>query len=361
MQNPTESAAASPRLRLANMLASVTLVVAGCAFFRFLPVHASAINRSFGMGAFTFDGQQFLVVAAMIYILGLMTYYASEPEPAVSKSLRFVKFIAQALSAPMLTAQTPLSAEQRLAILTSLLKMFFAPLMAMSLMMFTNAAVNNGLALADPETWAYGARTVFNQYGFWFLMQLIIFVDVAVFTVGYLVESSRLGNTIRSVDPTWLGWAAAIMCYPPFNSVTGALLGSHVSDFPKFDDPTAHVVLNAMLLALMAAYTWASIAMGWKASNLTYRGMVEHGPYAWVRHPAYTFKNLAWWIGSIPSVSLAFSHSAWSGLAAVGSVIGWSALYVLRALTEEDHLRRLGGEYAAYASKVRYRFIRGLV
>jgi protein-S-isoprenylcysteine O-methyltransferase Ste14 len=41
-------------------------------------------------------------------------------------------------------------------------------------------------------------------------------------------------------------------------------------------------------------------------------------------------------------------------------VLGWTLIYVLRALTEEDHLRSVDGEYAAYAAKVRYRFIPGV-
>ena len=40
---------------------------------------------------------------------------------------------------------------------------------------------------------------------------------------------------------------------------------------------------------------------------------------------------------------------------------GWSMIYLLRALTEEDHLRRVDGDYAAYASRVRWRFIPGVV
>ena len=34
---------------------------------------------------------------------------------------------------------------------------------------------------------------------------------------------------------------------------------------------------------------------------------------------------------------------------------------LLRALTEEDHLRSVDGDYAAYARRVRYRFIPGVV
>jgi protein-S-isoprenylcysteine O-methyltransferase Ste14 len=70
---------------------------------------------------------------------------------------------------------------------------------------------------------------------------------------------------------------------------------------------------------------------------------------------------MAWWIGSVPMVSEAFTRSTFDGIQAVASVVGWTMLYVLRALTEEDHLRGVDGDYAAYAAQVRYRFIPGIV
>lgn len=348
------------QLRLANFLGSVALIAAACAAYRALPVHAPQFARVYGGRAFEFSGDEFLLTAAATYSVCLACYFAADRSPRESKSLRFLRVAALALKEPRRLWADGLDRESRLALLASLLKMFFAPLMVMSLLLFCNAAITNGWALMQPGTWGRGFRFVFDRYGFWFLIQVIIFVDLLIFNLGYLVESRRLGNTIRSVDPTLLGWGAAIMCYPPFNAVTSALLASPVSDFPRFDDPMAHLALNGLLLLLMALYAWSSVAMGWKASNLTYRGMVEHGPYSLVRHPAYVCKNLAWWIGSIPAVSAAFTVSALAGLTALGAVIGWSALYVLRALTEEDHLRKLGDEYAAYASRVRYRFIPGV-
>ncbi len=152
-----------------------------------------------------------------------------------------------------------------------------------------------------------------------------------------------------------------MICYPPFNHYTGLILGSPVSDFPRFDDPTAHIALNIALLALMAIYASASVALGFKASNLTHRGVVAAGPYAFIRHPAYVCKNLAWWIGSVPLVVAGFAQSWFSGVTAIASIAGWSMVYVMRALTEEDHLRSVDGEYAAYAAKVRYRFIPGVI
>jgi len=171
----------------------------------------------------------------------------------------------------------------------------------------------------------------------------------------------RLGNEIRSVDPTILGWTAALVCYAPFNVILGLFLGPPGNDMPRFGDTTVHFALNALLLALMAIYTWASVALGFKASNLTHRGIVARGPYRLIRHPAYTCKNMAWWIGAIPIVSAAFGQSTWDGIQAFASVVGWTMLYVLRAVTEEDHLSGVDGDYAAYAAKVRYRFIPGIV
>jgi protein-S-isoprenylcysteine O-methyltransferase Ste14 len=116
-----------------------------------------------------------------------------------------------------------------------------------------------------------------------------------------------------------------------------------------------------LLLLLLTIYASASVALGFKATNLTHRGIVEGGPYAFIRHPAYTCKNMAWWIASAPMITTGFSQSWFAGVSTVASAIGWTMLYVLRALTEEDHLKGVDGEYAAYAARVRYRFVPGLV
>lgn len=56
---------------------------------------------------------------------------------------------------------------------------------------------------------------------------------------------------------------------------------------------TLQVLLNVLLLVLLAGYALSSLALGLQASNPTHRGTVSKGPYAWVRHPAYTCKSLA--------------------------------------------------------------------
>jgi protein-S-isoprenylcysteine O-methyltransferase Ste14 len=68
-----------------------------------------------------------------------------------------------------------------------------------------------------------------------------------------------------------------------------------------------------------------------------------------VRHPAYTAKNLAWWVAILPVFSIP----------AILSMMAWSGIYFLRAVTEERHLSR-DPDYLEYAKQVRYRFIPGV-
>lgn len=60
--------------------------------------------------------------------------------------------------------------------------------------------------------------TFFDTYFFWTAFTIILFMDVFFFTIGYLVEAPFLKNTIKSVEPTVIGWIVAIICYPPLNS-----------------------------------------------------------------------------------------------------------------------------------------------
>jgi protein-S-isoprenylcysteine O-methyltransferase Ste14 len=347
--------------RLKNFIASAAVVALALAFHRVSSQNRNVLERLFGSTTFSFTGDEFLTAAALAYTLLLALYFLTEQEPATSKSLRFWQLTAAFLRSPGAMLRQSLPREDRAAVLATLLKALFGPLMVMALMTATMGVIANGSAIIEAEAWRWGFRALFDRYGYWALIQFIILIDVLIFSVGYLVELPRLRNQIKSVDPTLLGWAAALICYTPFSIILGTFLGSPGSEFPQFENSNLHFTLNILQLGLMATYSWASVALGFKASNLTHRGIVARGPYRIVRHPAYACKNMAWWIGSIPIVSMAFERSGWDGVQAVASVVGWTMLYVLRAVTEEDHLRSVDGDYAAYAAKVRYRFIPGIV
>ena len=348
-------------LRAQNAAASVAVVALACLAFAFLPQNKAALFKLHGPPAYAFPGLDFLLFASLGYSLAVAACFLGWRYAGVSKSLRCFRVLGRWIGAPRAALAHTLTPEDRLALLSTLLKGFFGPLMALSLMELSMTVWANGVAIVQAGLPTQGFRLFFDRHGFWFLLQVILLFDVLVFTVGYLVESRALGNQIRSVDPTLLGWLAALLCYPPFNALSGMLLGGQHTDFPQFDNANWHLALNLLLLALMAGYAGASLALGLKASNLTHRGVVAHGPYAVVRHPAYTCKNLAWWIGSMPLLSLAFEQSVLAGLQSLGSVIGWTLLYILRALTEEDHLSRVDEDYAAYAATVRFRFVPRLI
>ncbi len=222
-----------------------------------------------------------------------------------------------------------LSPAARQASLALLLKFFFAPLMINWCLNHVADMAGAVVQLIDGAQEGQAGRALFDASLFWALFQCILFVDTLLFTLGYIVEVPALRNRIRSVDPTFFGWFVCLACYPPFNDFTGRFLQWQSSDFPYFENSYVHVAANVTVLVAMAIYSWASIALGFKASNLTNRGIVSRGPYSVVRHPAYAAKNFAWWIGAMPAFMVWFA----SGDAARGAVLG------VRDVRLDRHLR----------------------
>ncbi len=184
---------------------------------------------------------------------------------------------------------------------------------------------------------------------------LMFVIDCTIGLLGYATSSRWLGTKSKSVEFTALGWWCAIACYPPFNSVTGTILPYDVS-------PTGHgywffntlFIRHAMMLLtliLFFIYVWATAVFGLRFSNLTHRGILNTGPYRWIRHPAYATKNLAWW-----AENLAVLGSPWQFV----YLAGLNAVYITRALTEERHLMHFE-DYRKYAAEVKWRFIPGIL
>lgn len=192
------------------------------------------------------------------------------------------------------------------------------------------------------------------DHGFILCLQALFLLDSVIFTIGYAIESRRVGSTIKSVEPTLLGWTAALACYPPFNEMFTLRVipsASTVSPVPWTLPPFMPDLQRVLVLIAVGVFAWASVALGWKASNLTNRGIVTSGPYRWVRHPAYTAKCFGWWVEGLANLN----H--WP---VVFGLAGWTAVYVLRAWTEERHLMR-DPDYQRYLRQVRWRFIPGVL
>jgi hypothetical protein len=253
---------------------------------------------------------------------------------------------------------SPMTKQAGLALL---LKFFFAPLMINWCLAHIGDMFNSISQVIAAVHEGQSGRTLFDNGLFWTCFQLILFIDTLLFTLGYIIEAPSLNNRIRTVEPTFLGWFVCLACYPPFNSFTGQFIPWQSNDFPQFQSDTMHFIANITVLVAMAIFSWASVALGFKASNLTNRGIVTHGPYAYVRHPAYAAKNFAWWLGALPTLYLAFNSGLGDGLYAVFGVAGWTFMYFMRAITEERHLLIAKNGYAEYMQKVKYRFVPGII
>ena len=348
--------------KVRNFLASFSILSVVYLFYGFVPYFQNYFSTSHTIFGSTVTDWNILQIFWVAYLLLLAVFYFTEREPRISKSIYCLRALKKIALGPTTIFRGGLDAQERLGALTILLKAFFAPLMIAWLFGHTLGMVNNGgyvfqhITLLEMDFLA-----IFNSHLFWFLFQIILFLDVCFFTLGYLVELRLLKNEIRSVDPTLLGWSVALLCYPPFNYLSGKVLSWQPIDFPQFENAFVHVAMNCFLLLLMAIFTSASVALNFKASNLTHRGIISSGPYRFVRHPAYICKNLAWWIGAAPSFVASLHTSLWMAFLVLSSVAGWSMVYIFRALTEEDHLRSVDDEYEQYCRKVPYRFIPGVL
>ena len=173
------------------------------------------------------------------------------------------------------------------------------------------------------------------------LIVTMFVIDVQLATVGYLLTMKPLDSHIRTANPFLAGWVAALICYPPFTLMNnGGPLDYHVatSDWAMWfaDQPVLLWAWGAMLVVLTGIYAFATLAFGLRFSNLTHRGILTHGPYAWTRHPAYVSKNAYWWLATMPFIVT--SGSAVDAVRNSALLAITSAVYYWRARTEEKHL-----------------------
>jgi protein-S-isoprenylcysteine O-methyltransferase Ste14 len=247
----------------------------------------------------------------------------------------------------------------RSAILGLVVKVFYVPLMTVFFADQFTHVVNNFSWMTGPKFVLANVnmRDVFN------VSQSIIFaVDVGVAWGGYVVSSRWVKNTTFSAEGTVEGWVVALLCYPPIGHVLGNYYSSPAEDaLLKINDPLLATVFAGCAIVSFTAYTSATIMFGLRFSNLTNRGIITRGPYAWVRHPAYAAKNFSWWCLMLPYVI--YEGTTQRSLTPLLQIIGMfimTGIYYRRAITEERHLSH-DEEYVAYTKKVRHRFIPGFL
>lgn len=243
------------------------------------------------------------------------------------------------------TGKLSLDKKTKNAFLALIVKAFFFPIMF-------GIVVGNANSLISTYEMMRQSDYVFDIWSLYHpAITLIFFLDTLIFGLGYVFEAKWLNNTIRSVEPTMLGWVAALSTYPPFSGLTGSFIPlDKIGITVLAENQTSLRVIQLLILLCHFLFLCASISLGTRATNLTNRGIVSRGSYSIVRHPAYTVKLIGWLLeGALYAVNIWY-FVAW---------LGWVGVYSLRAWTEERHLSQ-DPDYIEYKKKVKWLCIPGV-
>ncbi len=219
------------------------------------------------------------------------------------------------------------------------IKGFYLPLMSVYL---GDAAA--WLAHSDPMA-ALGS---FPQVVTW-ISKLALGVDLAFVAIGYVLMLRVLDTHIRSPNPFMYGWVFTLMLYQPFWSTMSKRFFAY-GDGDVWTDhlegiPLLLTVWGVLIIASKLGWAWSNLSFGTRFSNLTNRGIITNGPYRFTKHPSYLFKNLSWWLLSVPFLSA--DGPAQAAQHAV-ALLGVNLLYAVRARAEEQHLSE-DPDYVRYA------------
>jgi hypothetical protein len=222
-----------------------------------------------------------------------------------------------------------------------LVKIFFLPMMADFLFNEIGQFANAGVNFDSPF------YPVYDQ-----IIRLVLIADLIPACVGYSLTLKVLDSHIRTADDSVRGWIFCLVCYPPFwtgvfyDNYLPYMSGQNWSGWLGDASPLRWVWAGALVVCFVI-YASASVVFGTRWSNLTYRGLMCKGPYRLMKHPAYFFKNFGWWLIGIPFIVKSnTTFETW--IQACLFSVGVSAVYYMRAVTEERHLSRYP-EYREYA------------
>lgn len=184
-------------------------------------------------------------------------------------------------------------------------------------------------------------------------MNGIFFLDVVFGVIGYICTFRLFNAHIRKPETRWGGWVMCLICYAPFNQVIfNEFLNYHDSVDWKIwlsAHPSIYAVWGSLLIASYTIYVLATVNFGLRFSNLTNRGILTHGMYAYTKHPAYISKNFSWWLEDVPfiatSLTIGLKHSA--------ILFTVNIIYYMRAKYEEKLLSEQDDTYRQYADYIR--------
>jgi len=154
------------------------------------------------------------------------------------------------------------------------------------------------------------------------------------------------------------GWLVCLSCYAPLNDITGSLfafapfIASNQIDDMLINGLAFFYLLKLVEIIFLVVHIYTDISLGPSVANITLKKLQTRGVYAFIRHPGTTSKLLFWLIQCV------FYKKFWRVKYLFGYTM-WGVIYILRALTEERHLKKFA-EYRTYMKKVKFRFIPGI-
>ncbi|PIP93095.1 MAG: hypothetical protein COW00_19015 [Bdellovibrio sp. CG12_big_fil_rev_8_21_14_0_65_39_13] len=208
-------------------------------------------------------------------------------------------------------------------------KAFFFPLMFTSLVAKMDTFILNGISFSLKPRFLYE-----------FCYQLFFAIDVVFVTIGYAMTFKIFHSHIRSTERTLIGWVIALICYIPFWPILDRFYFHYYMEGPPWwfwlKNSFLEIPWVLMIIVCLGTYTFATISFGIRFSNLTNRGIITHGPYRWMKHPAYVSKCLAWLLISVPFIT--HPQAAHPFIRTSALIVLWG-IYFVRAKTEERHLK----------------------
>jgi len=188
-----------------------------------------------------------------------------------------------------------------------------------------------------------------------FISAMLWLMDTINASLAYVIESRWIENRPRSIDMTVSGWLVCLSCYAPLNMLTGTFFpwAPSVATDNQGDLVMGSVnLLYGLKIAevlMLSAHIYTDVSLGPAVANITLRKLQTRGFYGIIRHPGTTLKLCYFLLSAI------FFKAFWQ-FEFIFGYLAWSAIYILRALTEERHLKH-DATYRDYMEKVKYRFI----
>ncbi len=194
-----------------------------------------------------------------------------------------------------------------------------------------------------------------------YLTTALVVVELTIVVVGYAMTVRLFDAHIRSPNGLLGAWVVTLICYEPFRALASGTIYPYRTDRDWSAVAGEYPLLMwpwmALILFAFGLWVWATAIFGLRWSNLTHRGIITNGPYAFTKHPDYVAKSLFFWLTAAPFLT---AFTTWQAVTATLSLFVINAVYYGRARMEEKHLSE-DPAYVEYALAMNERSVfRGL-